>query len=435
MNIGGNVKKVLIVDDNRDNRLTLELLVEEFQDVQILTAENGLEAVKICQSEMVDLILMDIMMPVMDGIEATQKIRHFNKRVMIVAVSALDDEKSKDTMILQGCEDYITKPIDASVFTKRIKNYFDLIDLRKQRKFDDQAVNLFTKKVNNHYTIFRIHNKPSLGEFWEFFLVGTNKDSIHLSECVRIIYALAAFILETRQNFQITHEENDRYHFFTMPGVEIVGETVVRNILNKHYPKGKFVIQEGLVSFMLEKLQAPKPEEIDEMIKSEEQAILRKEHKDGITATEYVENTPINLVSKIEDLEMHEDELDVEIIEFESHPNLEKLQAVGEHFYQYALVIEELVEFQHLAYAIESLSKMLKNLDLTTIDEKKQKMLATFLLSILEDLANWRKTIFILKEARDIHYLDASLLSSCMQTEMLVQEKKPEEEESELELF
>lgn len=429
------MKKILIVDDNRDNRLTLELLVEEFQDVEILTAENGLEAVKLCQKELVDLILMDIMMPVMDGIEATQKIRHFNKRVMIVAVSALDDEKSKDTMILHGCEDYITKPIDASVFSKRIKNYLDLIDFRKERKFDNQAINLFTKEVNNRYTIFRIHNKPSLGEFWEYFLVNTNKDALYLSECIRIIYALAAFILETRQNLQITHEENDQYHFFTVPGVEIVGEDVVRNILNKHYPQGKFVIQEELVSFMLEKLQPPKPEEIDAIIKSEEQAILRKEHKNGTHATEYVENTPINLVSKIEDLEMHEDELDVKLIEFEAHPDSEKLQQVGEYFYQYALVIEELVEFQHLAYAIESLSKMLKSLDIASLDAKKQKMLATFLLTILEDITNWRKTIFILKEARDIHYLDASLLSSCMQTEMLVQEKKPDIEESELELF
>lgn len=68
---------ILLVDDNENNRLTLELLLEDIEDVTLFEAENGQEAIDICKNETIDLIFMDIMMPVMDGIEATKAIKSF----------------------------------------------------------------------------------------------------------------------------------------------------------------------------------------------------------------------------------------------------------------------------------------------------------------------------------------------------------------------
>lgn len=66
--------RVLIVDDNDNNRLTLNLLLEELESVEISEAENGQMAVEMCAKNAFDLVFMDIMMPVMDGFEATKYI-------------------------------------------------------------------------------------------------------------------------------------------------------------------------------------------------------------------------------------------------------------------------------------------------------------------------------------------------------------------------
>lgn len=71
---------VLIVDDNDNNRLTLNLLLEEVEDIEIFEAEDGQVAVEMCVKNHFDLIFMDIMMPNMDGFEATQYIKQVNKK-------------------------------------------------------------------------------------------------------------------------------------------------------------------------------------------------------------------------------------------------------------------------------------------------------------------------------------------------------------------
>jgi len=65
--------KVLVVDDNEDNRLTLELLLEEFENLTIKEAKDGKEAIECFNEEFFDLVFMDILMPNIDGFDATQK--------------------------------------------------------------------------------------------------------------------------------------------------------------------------------------------------------------------------------------------------------------------------------------------------------------------------------------------------------------------------
>ena len=159
------LKKILIVDDNKDNRLTLELLLEEMEDVELSSASDGLEALELCKNSFYDIIFMDVMMPVMDGITSTKEIKKISPKSMIIAVSALDNEEQKKEMILSGAEDYIRKPIDSSVFVKRTQNYIELLDLREKRVFDHLASNLFTKELFNRITTFRVSNKI-LGIFY-----------------------------------------------------------------------------------------------------------------------------------------------------------------------------------------------------------------------------------------------------------------------------
>ncbi len=139
--------KVLTVDDNKDNRLTLRLLLDEYEGISIFEADNGKKGVESVKIASPDIIFMDIMMPIMDGIEAVRQIREFNTTSIIVAVSVLGDDEHKNEMLKAGAEDYITKPINEELFKARMKNYISIVEFRRTKARMNGAVNLFSKEV------------------------------------------------------------------------------------------------------------------------------------------------------------------------------------------------------------------------------------------------------------------------------------------------
>ena len=121
--------KVFIVDDHPIFRKGLLLQLKEIKIVQIVgEASNGLELIEyLKQNSDIDIILLDIKMPVMDGFEATRQIRSINKEVYIIAQSAYTQSDEMQRAIEAGCNDYIAKPIKIDEFyniisqvTKRI---------------------------------------------------------------------------------------------------------------------------------------------------------------------------------------------------------------------------------------------------------------------------------------------------------------------------
>lgn len=107
-------KKILIVDDDMRNVFALSAALEEFE-VEVLFAENGKEGIEILKDNPdIDLIMMDIMMPVMDGFEAMRKIRSVPdfQELPIIALTAKAMKHSREQCIKAGASDYISKPID-----------------------------------------------------------------------------------------------------------------------------------------------------------------------------------------------------------------------------------------------------------------------------------------------------------------------------------
>ncbi len=104
-------KNVLIVDDNEVNYNLLNSILSEFK-INSKWAHNGLEAVNLTKSDHVDLILMDIKMPLKNGLEATKDIRKFDPQVPIIAQTAYALSGEKEKCLKVGCNDYISKPID-----------------------------------------------------------------------------------------------------------------------------------------------------------------------------------------------------------------------------------------------------------------------------------------------------------------------------------
>jgi PAS domain S-box-containing protein len=117
--------KILIVEDNEYSAQLLEKIVKEHTR-GILKAITGIEAVEICRKNPdIDLVLMDIQLPEMNGIEATRQIRKFNTDVKIIAQTAFVFTYNREQAIEAGCNDYISKPIDQALLWKLLKEYFN----------------------------------------------------------------------------------------------------------------------------------------------------------------------------------------------------------------------------------------------------------------------------------------------------------------------
>jgi len=104
-------KVILVAEDEESNYIFLEHVLKR-TGVRLLWAQNGKDAVNIAKKEKVDLVLMDIRMPGMDGYEATEIIKNENKDLPVIAQTAYALKGEKELSIGSGCDDYISKPID-----------------------------------------------------------------------------------------------------------------------------------------------------------------------------------------------------------------------------------------------------------------------------------------------------------------------------------
>lgn len=113
--------KILIVDDDETSEMLISIAVRSIS-YEVLKVRTGTDAIETCRSNPdIDLIMMDIKMPEMDGYEATRRIRQFNKEVCIIAQTAFGLSDEKDKAIASGCNDYISKPLDISLLKSLIQ--------------------------------------------------------------------------------------------------------------------------------------------------------------------------------------------------------------------------------------------------------------------------------------------------------------------------
>lgn len=102
--------KIIIAEDDESSSMLISIVVRKFTKV-IIKIQIGTKAVEACRNKPdVDLILMDIQMPEMDGYEATRQIRQFNKDVVIIAQTAYALAGDRERAIAAGCNDYLAKP-------------------------------------------------------------------------------------------------------------------------------------------------------------------------------------------------------------------------------------------------------------------------------------------------------------------------------------
>jgi PAS domain S-box-containing protein len=123
----GNDLKILIAEDDKISELLISINVKKITN-NILKVSTGKGAVETClKNPDIDLILMDIKMPEMDGYEATRKIREFNKDVKIIAQTAYALNGDREKALEAGCDDYVSKPVNQAILNNILKKLFKQI--------------------------------------------------------------------------------------------------------------------------------------------------------------------------------------------------------------------------------------------------------------------------------------------------------------------
>lgn len=148
--------KIMVVDDDVGQSKLTEILCRSLGH-EVIIAKNGSECVKLARQEMPDIILMDVMMPELDGFEATEKIKsdHVTKHIPVIFLTSLDHKEDRIKGISKGGSDYLTKPFDKYELGLRIrnnlmiKNYHDL--LKNQNKVLEERVTEKTEEIRWAY--------------------------------------------------------------------------------------------------------------------------------------------------------------------------------------------------------------------------------------------------------------------------------------------
>mgnify|MGYP000955187903 CR=1 FL=1 len=143
--------KILVVDDEIKIR---EIIKEyaEFEGYEVAQAEDGMQAVEMVKNQDFDIIIMDVMMPKLDGIRATLKIREKNA-LPIIILSAKSEDADKILGLNVGADDYVTKPFNPLELMARVKSqlrrYRDLNPANEKKEEEDSTIRL------NHVTIIK----------------------------------------------------------------------------------------------------------------------------------------------------------------------------------------------------------------------------------------------------------------------------------------
>jgi len=152
-----NKFNVLVVDDEYEIREAIEIYLKN-EGIRVFQAVDGIEALEILKEEEIHLILMDIMMPKMDGIKATFKIRE-NENIPIIMLSAKSEDTDKILGLNIGADDYITKPFNPMELVARVKSQLRRYTSFGNYKEKDDEINVRGLILNKNSKMVTVDEK------------------------------------------------------------------------------------------------------------------------------------------------------------------------------------------------------------------------------------------------------------------------------------
>jgi len=317
---------ILLVDDVQSNLDVLKLLIDEWFESNNITSSlytiteafNGKEAIEKISNKNFDIVFLDVMMPIMDGIETLDAIANLNlsKSPILIMVTALGDQNTKYEAKLHKANAYITKPINQQMVNAMLDRYID----------DDSITT-------------NISNNLEEDEFLDF---------------------------DDFDDF----DDNDG---FDLDSADIQKDMMDRfNQSHKKIPAKEFLAEYPNLEYILADLS-----DLDESIND----IL-----------DYLESDTLQ----------------------------NNIAIIVELLKQYSIFLNNFVDFYELSTSLNLLSELLENSNFDLLQQEHKEFISLFIKAILQDLLDWKEHVFIVQDAVDVFYINASILNSCIQLESYI---------------
>lgn len=462
-----NKIRLLIVDDIEDNRLVLRAICKKLEEFEIREAQDGLEAVETTRSWSPHIILMDIMMPIMDGFEASKIIKAEYPEAIIMAVTAVIDPQIEQNMASIGVSAYIRKPIDKNLIRFKLQNFASLLHSNSgnfKALSKKEALNPFCNDVRNFKTIFEIADAEAMMDFGMWVLARCQSNATmsctKVDNMIELFYELVRQAVNIKLSLSVIAEESFDELFFTMrfqekiefsPKIALLTKEMGSNCMTKeNFVCTRLKIQDiqksdselkstnKISRCTVNKKKSSKNLDLkkDKKIPEKKAKTAYAQEKESpylsftgkTTAEEYMRDIGCNISEEIEELMSLDEEWEDKLSAFEEEPTIKNLYDFTDNVLSaYSSTINSLFEFEAFAYALSSLKIFLKEKAGTiTQEHEKTKTLIALLKCLGSDLRAWREHIFNLQDALDIHYLDNSFFSSCVQIEGLIDDRDTE---------
>lgn len=490
---------VLYVEDEEDIRDQMfGLLRILFKKVDV--ACDGYEGLKMFQERPYDLVITDIQMPNMNGLDMIEHIRMKNGEIPIIITTAFSDQDYFIRSIDLKIDKYLLKPIEEVRAKAVFADIAWMIDDRKKAKEYEirqlqEKINRLSERIIAQITesylspciiytddTVRYFNDPFCAIFdtveLQRFLKG-EEEGLPFDKRPGFIHSLAEYDAADLQKNRISvskrqgrkiyriirrdihidnEEEQSRIYFFNditleeyqkikiNSYTEILEELVIQN----RY-RGKKAIKTASADQEVsaiaeesppkdEQLNIPTvPQEESQNVKlkigDEENRLLRRTHTHKTKAAEYISELDNEILQELQELDELDSDFKESIYLLSEEADIDGLRQMSVQLEVYAHVISMLFEFEDLAYAIRSLAKVLSEAEDAALDQKKMKKIILLLSGIQSDLSEWRRRLFVDQSALDIHYLDSSLFSTCLQIELILSDEVDEIESGEEDLI
>jgi YesN/AraC family two-component response regulator len=485
---------ILYVEDEEDIRHQMVgLLRILFKEVHV--ARDGFEGISLFQKCYYDLIITDIQMPNMNGLDMVQTIRLTHPNIPIIITTAFSDQEYFIRSIDLKIDKYLLKPIEEG----RAKQVFADIawiinDRKKAKEYElqqlQEKINRLSEKIiaqitESYHSPCIIYTNDTVRYFNDSFcsifdagelqrFLKGEKGKIPFDKRSGFIASLEEYDSSNpsknrisvskrqgrkiyrivRREIQIDNEEEQSLiYFFNDITLEEYQKIKIRSyneileelVIQNRY-RGKRVavlpcsLHQTIAKDYSEENRAKavifeEPTKAEFKIDDEENKLLRRAHVNKTTATEYISELDYEILQELQELDELDDDLKELIYQLQEDEDIKGLQQMAIQLERYAHEISMLFEFEDLAYAIRSLAKVLGRIEDSAINTKNMKKIILLLSGIQSDLGDWRRYLFVTQNALDIHYLDSSLFSDCLQIELILSNEPNEIDSSEDDLI
>jgi len=418
------MKNILIVDDQSLNQTILEAYINQYceqngEAMQIKTANNGIEAVLLCEDVKFDLIFMDILMPHMDGIIATKHINRMQPNAIIVIVSTQGDEENQIQALRNGAKDYFVKPIQPDVFKHRLGLYLNIMNSSKSSPHTKQSINPFTNSIFCYKTTYLLENEEDLAQLWESMLdaVKDNVRTNFLSDLIRVIYQIGNAMLSKKVQPQIIMEENETFYFFSILNTNILPTYKVVEFIEKSLETAVYKFESNLLSFQVTKEMIVPPAEVKLEV-TIEKTIEEAPKETVVSEVTYKKQTELlqkfNFMESedLTSLELKLNELATQFMWMGSNElNGDDVDQIVNAFERTSSILMLYSQTQTLGIAIRDLTTIIQRDEAAFIEMAPQ--MSALCKSFNNDLILWFKSVFY-EGAPSVNYMDASIISNIL---------------------